>query len=82
MLRHAAGEGLPEASIATSGYVPNVVHPQMMRSILQGIIDTGDVLGAENGCPEFDSRANLTVSSRQGAVASQDHSGRGQQLEA
>jgi hypothetical protein len=31
--------------MATSGYVPNVHHPEVMRSILQGIVETGDVIG-------------------------------------
>jgi hypothetical protein len=29
-----------------SGYVPNVHHPDVLRAILQGIVETGDVLGA------------------------------------
>ena len=33
------------ASSDPSGYVPNVHHPDIMRSILQGIVETGDVLG-------------------------------------
>ena len=32
--------------MATSGYVPNIHHPEIMRSILAGIVETGDVLGA------------------------------------
>jgi hypothetical protein len=28
------------------GYVPNVHHPDVLRAILQGIVETGDVLGA------------------------------------
>jgi hypothetical protein len=28
------------------GYVPNVHHPDVLRAILQGIVKTGDVLGA------------------------------------
>ena len=32
--------------MATSGYVPNIHHPDMMRSILEQIVDTGDVIGA------------------------------------
>ena len=28
------------------GYVPNVQHPDVMRAILRGIVETGDVLGA------------------------------------
>ena len=31
--------------MATSGYVPNIHHPDVMRSILEQIVDTGDVLG-------------------------------------
>ena len=32
--------------MATSGYVPNIHHPDVMRSILEQIVDTGDVLGS------------------------------------
>jgi hypothetical protein len=33
------------------GYVPNVHHPEVMRSILEQIVATGDVLGAAGpGC--------------------------------
>ena len=32
--------------MATSGYVPNIHHPDVMRSILEQIVDTGDVIGA------------------------------------
>lgn len=28
-----------------SGYIPNVHHPEVMRSILQGVVETGDVIG-------------------------------------
>jgi hypothetical protein len=28
-----------------SGYVPNVHYPEVMRSVLQGIVATGDVIG-------------------------------------
>ena len=28
-----------------SGYVPNIHHPDVMRSILEQIVDTGDVIG-------------------------------------
>lgn len=28
------------------GYLPNVQHPDVLRTILQGIVETGDVLGA------------------------------------
>ena len=31
--------------MATSLYVPNIHHPDVMRSILQQIVDTGDVIG-------------------------------------
>ena len=31
--------------MATSGYVPNIHHPDVMRSILEQIVDTGDVIG-------------------------------------
>ena len=34
--------------MATSGaasYVPNIHHPEIMRSILAGIVETGDVIG-------------------------------------
>ena len=30
--------------MATSGYVPNIHHPDVMRSILEQIVDTGDVV--------------------------------------
>ena len=33
------------ASSSRSGYVPNVHHPEVMRSILEGIVETGDVIG-------------------------------------
>ena len=37
--------------MVTSGYVPNIHHPDVMRSILEQIVDTGDVLGtAGPGC--------------------------------
>ena len=32
--------------MATSGYVPNINHPDVMRSILEQIVDTGDAIGA------------------------------------
>ena len=32
--------------MATSGYLPNIHHPEIMRSILAGIVETGDVIGA------------------------------------
>ena len=32
--------------MATSGYVPNIHHPDVMRSILEQIVNTGDVLGS------------------------------------
>ena len=32
--------------MVVSGYVPNIHHPDIMRSILTGIVDTGDVPGA------------------------------------
>ena len=32
--------------MVTSGYVPNIHHPNVMRSILEQIVDTGDVLGS------------------------------------
>jgi hypothetical protein len=35
--------------MATSGatsYAPNIQHPDVMRAILEGIVETGDVLGA------------------------------------
>ena len=35
--------------MATSGYVPDIHHPNVMRSILEQIVDTGDVIGA--ACP-------------------------------
>ena len=31
--------------MVTSGYVPNIYHPNVMRSILEQIVNTGDVLG-------------------------------------
>ena len=31
--------------MATNGYVPNIHHPEIMRSILAGIVETGDVVG-------------------------------------
>ena len=34
------------ATSSPSGYVPNVHHPEIMRSILAGIVETGDVLRA------------------------------------
>jgi hypothetical protein len=32
--------------MAIRGYVPNVHHPEIMRAILQEIVETGDVIGA------------------------------------
>ena len=32
--------------MVTSGYVPNIHHPDVMRSILEQIVDTGDVIGS------------------------------------
>ena len=32
--------------MVTSGYVPNIYHPDVMRSILEQIVDTGDVIGS------------------------------------
>jgi hypothetical protein len=32
--------------MATSGYVPNIHHPDVMRSILEQIVDTGDAIGS------------------------------------
>jgi hypothetical protein len=34
------------ATSGATGYVPNVHHPEIMRSILVGIVETGDVIGA------------------------------------
>ena len=34
------------AASATAGYLPNVHHPEVMRSILEQIVATGDVIGA------------------------------------
>ena len=31
--------------MAPSGYVPNIHHPDVMRTILEQIVDTGDVIG-------------------------------------
>ena len=37
--------------MVTSGYVLNIHHPDVMRSILEQIVDTGDVLGTDGpGC--------------------------------
>ena len=37
--------------MVTSGYEPNIHHPDVMRSILEQIVDTGDVLGTDGpGC--------------------------------
>jgi hypothetical protein len=33
------------ATSGAAGYLPNVHHPEVMRSILEQIIETGDVLG-------------------------------------
>ena len=33
------------ATSGPSGYVPSVHHPEVMRSILAGIVETGDVIG-------------------------------------
>ena len=33
------------ATSSPTGYVPNVHHPEVMRSILAGIVETGDVIG-------------------------------------
>ena len=33
--------------MVTSGYVLNIHHPDVMRSILEQIVDTGDVLGSD-----------------------------------
>ena len=32
--------------MTTGGYVPNIHQPDVMRSILEQIVDTGDVIGA------------------------------------
>ena len=32
--------------MVSSGYLPNIHHPDVMRSILEQIVDTGDVIGA------------------------------------
>ena len=34
------------ATSGATGYVPNVHHPEIMRSILVGTVETGDVIGA------------------------------------
>ena len=34
------------ATSGAPGYVPNIHHPEIMRSILTAIVETGDVLGA------------------------------------
>ena len=34
------------ATSGTAGYLPNIHHPDVMRSILAGIVETGDVTGA------------------------------------
>jgi hypothetical protein len=34
------------ATSGTEGYIPNVHHADLTRAILQGIVETGDVLGA------------------------------------
>ena len=31
--------------MATGGYVPNIHHPDVMRSVLEQIVNTGDVIG-------------------------------------
>ena len=33
------------ATSGATGYVPNIHHPDIMRSILEGIVETGDVIG-------------------------------------
>ena len=37
--------GASMAASGAAGYVPNIHHPEMMRSILEQIVDTGDVVG-------------------------------------
>ena len=34
------------ATSGAAGYVPNIHHPDVMRSILEQIVETGDVIGA------------------------------------
>ena len=38
------------ASSAPSGYVPSVQRPDIMRSILEQIVVTGDVIGTDGPC--------------------------------
>jgi hypothetical protein len=33
------------ATSAAAGYVPNVHHPDVMRAILEGVVETGEVPG-------------------------------------
>lgn len=33
------------ATSDAAGYVPNIHHPEVMRAILEGIVESGDVLG-------------------------------------
>ena len=35
------------ATSGAAGYVPNIHHPDVMRSILEQIVDTGDVVGTD-----------------------------------
>ena len=44
MSRHHGSETTGGEPV-TSGYVPKIRHPDVMRSILEQIVNTGDVLG-------------------------------------
>ena len=44
MSRHPGSETTGGEPV-TSGYVPNIHHPDVMRSMLEQIVDTGDVIG-------------------------------------
>ena len=44
MSRHPAPETIGGEQV-TSGYVLNIHHPDVMRSVLEQIVDKGDVIG-------------------------------------
>ena len=55
--------------MATSGYVPNIHHPEIMRSILAGIVETGDVIGAASpvrsvACSKTETAARVLLQAR------------------
>ena len=50
--------------MVTSGYVPNIHHPDVMRSILEQIVDTGDVIGAAGPGQHYPGRHRRQLADR------------------